>query len=1406
MNNYQLPIETLTLIGIIFGFPQLSLAQLTPDNTLGAETSTVTSGVEVQGETAELIEGGARRGSNLFHSFQEFNVSDLQRVYFSNPSAVENILTRVTGENVSHILGTLGVDGGANLFLLNPNGIILGEGASLEMNGSFTATNADAIQFGEQGAFRAVNPNVPPMLTINPSALLFNQLAAQSSIEQFGALAVSEGESLLLVGAQGGITVDGGSLSASGGYIGLAGLGDVGRVELLREGNQLRLDLREVRTRSQIRLTNGATATTSGGDNQGVDLYGGEIELSAESIINTILTEEGSTPAQAGAITLDATEGITLSGFSLLGAGSITTGDPNKITLRTDGNLAIIGSVLLTNVRSGAVGNVGEILLEADSISLTEGSQLIAGIFSGGEGEGRGQITFNAQDSITLDGSAIFADVEADAVGNANDILLSARDISIADSQLITSSLALGNAGKIEIQATGSVTITDDSLIRSNIGSSAGREAIGNVGIIAIAGNTITIKEGSQLEAGFFSGGEGEGGQIFLTAQDLISIDDSRFFADIPAGAVGTESQIEISGRSLSLTDSSLQTNSAGVGSGGDIHLQSEDGITLNQTVFITDLEAGGVGNSGKIGISGRSLSLTDSILQTSSNSTGNGGEINLQVEDAITINESSLFSDVEAQGVGNSGKIEVSGRSLLVQNSVLETRNEGIGTAGAIAVNTEEAVILEQGSSFSTIHLASDSNNAGAIEIVAASLTLKEDSALNSSNLSQGNAGAVTILTPNGKVSLLEESQIATNSINGVAGEIVIEARSLFLNDASEIDGFTTSGSAADVRIQTQEEVTLDGKSNINTFSGGIGSGGNLDIQTQHLSILQGSNLFAVVTDRGAAGNIRIKAAESVVVRGSSEDSPGIFSPSDIFVDTVGDGNAGNLIIDTKYLRIQDGARISTDTLEGNGVGGRITLQVSESIELSGMLPDASSTSQINANTNASGAGGAIEIKTDQLTLRDGARISSSTFSSGQGGSIEIKAGDIEVIGGQNTETFNPTSITTEGAGSGPAGNLNMTTNSLIIREGAVISASTFGEGRGGSITIQTSDSLIVSGQSTTGLSSLITTLALRSGDAGEIRIQTPQLSIEEGAQILASTLGLGDAGSIEIVNAETVAVRSSQISAESTTAARAGSIILNSNQLIIEDGGTVQVSNPENGPAGNIVINSENIRLDRATIDAETAESFPFPADSANILIENRDRLLLGNESNISASAFQTANGGNISINSRFIIASAAVTLQGNDISANAEQGDGGSITVTSEGIFGIQFREQPTPQNDFTVTSFFGGSSGEFILNDPDIDPSQGLLSVPQFPLDATSLIDRRCQVKESDQESSFVVIGRGGLPSSPDRPLFSNQFLPDFGTSDMALEPSSNLSSQEWRLNPIEKFSFNHTPIICNPVRP
>ncbi|HAG85311.1 MAG TPA: hypothetical protein DCL61_30235, partial [Cyanobacteria bacterium UBA12227] len=113
-------VSSVAFVGVLsVGINQPILAQVIPDDTLGSEGSVVTPDLLIREILSDKIDGGAIRGANLFHSFTEFNVGEGRGVYFANPTGIENILSRVTGGNASHILGRLGVLGEANLFLLN---------------------------------------------------------------------------------------------------------------------------------------------------------------------------------------------------------------------------------------------------------------------------------------------------------------------------------------------------------------------------------------------------------------------------------------------------------------------------------------------------------------------------------------------------------------------------------------------------------------------------------------------------------------------------------------------------------------------------------------------------------------------------------------------------------------------------------------------------------------------------------------------------------------------------------------------------------------------------------------------------------------------------------------------------------------------------------------------------------------------------------------------------------------------------------------------------------------------------------------------------------------------------------------------------------------------------------------
>lgn len=207
-------VVVLGLAGALNASANVQAQQIVPDTSLP-----VNSAVTVNGNNF-TINGGTQAGGNLFHSFSQFSVPTNGSAFFNNAQTIQNIISRVTGSSVSSIDGILGANNTANLFLLNPNGIVFGPNASLNVGGSFVATTANAIQFGNQGFFSASNPNNPALLTVNPDALFFNQIAAASNpnISTTATnLSVRDGQGLFLVG--GNINIDSGRLNAFGGRV-----------------------------------------------------------------------------------------------------------------------------------------------------------------------------------------------------------------------------------------------------------------------------------------------------------------------------------------------------------------------------------------------------------------------------------------------------------------------------------------------------------------------------------------------------------------------------------------------------------------------------------------------------------------------------------------------------------------------------------------------------------------------------------------------------------------------------------------------------------------------------------------------------------------------------------------------------------------------------------------------------------------------------------------------------------------------------------------------------------------------------------------------------------------------------------------------------------------------------------
>jgi len=585
--NWKLRLaSSLVIGGVIFSFENFAFAQIIPDTTLGTERSVI----RPLNRLVDQIDGGAVRGANLFHSFQEFNFSEGRGVYFTNPAGIENIFSRVTGGNPSNILGKLGVLGNANLFLINPNGIIFGSQASLDVGGSFLATTANAIQFGNQGFFYASEPNVPPVLTVNPSALLFNQIvagsitnksrepagqrldpSAPSKVRSLFGLRVPDKRSLLLVG--GNVNLNGGGLTALGGQVELTGVGSSGMVGLEVNGSHLSLSFPDGVTRADISLTNGARVDTSGEGSGNIQMQGKDITLSSGSQIVTDTL--GARPGR-GSI-LNASDSVHLSGRTrdgILSSRTLGAGNSGDLTINTKKFIVQGGAQVLTSTNSTglggnltvnasesveligtspggapsslasatfAAGNAGDLTINTGKLIVKEGAEIstvssgvedTSGNFTPATGKG-GDLIVNASDSLEVIGtdkdgfpSGLFASTQ-DA-GNAGDLKIATAQLLVQDgAEVSVSSEGIGNAGDIEVTA-GSIRLENGGKLKatSALGKSGGNITLKDLKLLLLRGNSEIATDAT--------GGNGNGGNINIDTDLLVGVENS----DITATAI----------------------------------------------------------------------------------------------------------------------------------------------------------------------------------------------------------------------------------------------------------------------------------------------------------------------------------------------------------------------------------------------------------------------------------------------------------------------------------------------------------------------------------------------------------------------------------------------------------------------------------------------------------------------------------------------------------------------------------------------------------------------------------------------------------------------------------------------------------------------------------------------------
>lgn len=765
---------------IVAGFPLMGQAQIAGDGTLGTQVN----GVAIVPCTgACTITNGSTRGSNLFHSFRQFSLpNSTDSARFQTMPTIQNVIVRVTGVGqpfVSTINGIIATSNPANVFFLNPNGIVLGPGATLNIGGSFLASTASRMQFADGTELRTSDPT--PLLTIRaPIGLQFGPTPGtiQSTGTRLFAGRTDSFSDIALVG--GNLTLDNSVIFALGQRVDLGSIAAAGAIGLNLQGNRLSLRAPAGVPRSDVRVTNGSILNVAAAGGGEIAITARHLNLSA-SVLN------------AG-----------------IGAGLDARGQqPSHITLNATGAVTVAGSFIQNNIGRGAIGQGGNVVIKAKSFALTDGSFLSNTTLGQGNA---GQVSIQAQDAVSFaDGSTLFNTVESRAIGNSGGVTIQTGTLTMTKgAEIQASTSGRGNAGNVTIQARDRVAFdgVDADDFASGIFSTVRPGAVGNGGNIAITTGSLALTNGGRIQTNIRD--RGNAGNVTVRASGDVLIDGvgttdpSSIATTVGTGGIGSGGNIDITAKSLFVTNGgSVNANTFGQGRGGNIRVQAADQVVLDGVSptrpFVSSISSevgfdrsAGLGNGGNISVITRSLSIARGAgLSTATRAQGNAGNISVQARGSIVMAGSSsngissqLTSEVSPGAIGNGGTINLTAESILLRDgSQISSSSKGNGSAGNIASDAR-LITLDQQSRMTT---ETASGNGGNIDLQVRDLLLLRHGSLISTTAGTaqagGDGGNITINASRGFVvgAPLENSDITANAFSGRGGRILINAQGIF-------------------------------------------------------------------------------------------------------------------------------------------------------------------------------------------------------------------------------------------------------------------------------------------------------------------------------------------------------------------------------------------------------------------------------------------------------------------------------------------------------------------------------------------------------------------------------------------------------------------------------------------------
>jgi filamentous hemagglutinin family protein len=838
-------------------------AQVRPDNTLGNEKSVLNGNV---------IQGGAQRGSNLFHSFQEFSIGAGQRVDFANPSGVNNILTRVT-DTPSSINGILGVLGSANLFLINPHGISFGSEARLDLAGTFVGSTANGIKFSDGVVYSVNNSSAALLTTTVPIGLQFGSqpggislkdsvnLLARDAITSYG------GSSFLLIGGE--INLTGTQLVVPESKIELVAIADTGAIGLdplkLLNRQELSVTVPAGLARADISIKNGSVLSTNGGVSGSISLQARNIEISRTADTpSSLLSAQSSSPdadAQGGHILLSATNDVSI------------LGNFSGISTSPQANSKIRG---------------GDIVINAQNLRILDGAFLDTSSALNSAGAG-GNILINTTETVELGapGNGEESDIIASShgSGNSGDINIATSRLTLKDGAQIftensgTSDLnALGQLGSIQIVAKDAVEVSGIARVEILGGFpkptaittfTASKKDAGNINIQT---PRFSLRAGASISAGTDTTGSGGTVSIAgLNGRNALSVEllgNSNLSSLLGLSKVPEFADIGNGSRIRSITSNS--------GTAGNVVIKADQVNLENGTRF--DVGTIGSGRGGSINIQSKNLKLAGGgqLISTTSNS-GQAGNINVRSSSITNIQGVdasfatkrtffSLFTTVNNDSLARKALTDyLASPNNIAQQSLIKYWSQNNTNAGDLRILQNYFSLLSQ-----------DANARGALQKylmkTAGQRSIDYNLFLNASNnsglvsrsraISTGAGGNIVLNSPN-----LNISKGATITANGdgsgQGGSIVVDAQRVSL-DRGSITAQTATADGGNINLHVSDLLLLRNQAEVSTSAAANGNGGNIVIQAPEGVVVavprENSDITASAIG-GQGGTVKINA-----------------------------------------------------------------------------------------------------------------------------------------------------------------------------------------------------------------------------------------------------------------------------------------------------------------------------------------------------------------------------------------------------------------------------------------------------------------------------------------------------------------------------------------------------------------